>query len=161
VRRGLDATKTGPNQGNEEAGTRVASAEMTSLHEELRRRLQTTEETTHAETTEEAVMTAVVEMEDTGVEDESRNKVAARCPMHQDHSMHKDRRRRRHRQARLQDPLHQSGSVARHATMLRLLTTGAVAEVATSEAEEAADGRMTGAEAEDLAVRKISCSRRH
>jgi hypothetical protein len=146
----LDATKNALNQDNVEAGTRVASAEeMTSLHGELRRRLWTTEETTHAEMRGGAVMTVVAEMEDTGVGLESRNKAAARCRMHQDHSMVAHRKYLHHhrRQAHLQE-IHQSGNVARHATTPHLSTTGVAAE-------EAADARMTGAEAEDLAVRRI------
>jgi hypothetical protein len=157
----LDATKNALNQDNVEAGTRVASAEeRTSLHGELRRRLWTTEETTHAEMRGGAVMTAVAEMavaemEDTGVGLESRNKAAARCRMHQDHSMVAHRKYLHHhrRQAHLQE-IHQSGNVARHATTPHLSTTGVAAEVASSGLEEAADARMTGAEAEDLAVRR-------
>ena len=98
---------------------------------------------------------AVAEMEDTGVGLESRNKAAARCRMHQDHSMVAHRKYLHHhrRQAHLQE-IHQSGNVARHATTPHLSTTGVAAEVASSGLEEAADARMTGAEAEDLAVRR-------
>jgi hypothetical protein len=126
---------------------------MTSLHEELHHRLWTMEETTHAGMKGEAVMTAVAEMEDTGVGQESRNKAAARYRMHQDHSTVVHRKYRHHHQARLRD-LHQSGSVALHATTVPLSTTGAAAEVASSELE-AADARTTGAEVGDLAAKKI------
>lgn len=84
VKHDQDAMKNGLIRGNGEAGTRVAIAEeTTSLLDDLRHSLWMTGETTHAEMTEEAVMTAVAETEDTGVEDESRNKAAARCRMHQ------------------------------------------------------------------------------
>ena len=98
-------------------------------------------------------MTAVVEMEDIGVGQESRNKAAVRYRTHQDRSAVVHRKYRHHHQARLRD-LHQSGSVARHATTVHLSTTGAAAEEVSSEAEEAADMRTTEAEVEDLAVRK-------
>ena len=98
---------------------------------------------------------AAAEMEDTGVGLESRNKAAVRCRMHQDHSMVAHRKYPHHhrRQAHHQE-IHQSGSVARHAMTPHLSTTGVAAEVANSELEEVADVRTTGAEAEDLAVRK-------
>lgn len=154
ARHDLDATKSAPSQDNEEAGTRVASAEETmSLREELHHRLWTKAETTHAARRGEAVMTAVVEMGDTGVGQESRNKAAVRYRTHQDHSVVVHRKYRHRHQARLRD-LHQSGSVARHATTVHLSTTGAAAEEVSLEAEEAVDVRTTGAEVGDLAVRK-------
>ena len=154
VRHDLDATKSAPSQDNEEAGTRVASAEETmSLREELHNRLWMTAETTHAARRGEAVMTAVVEMEDIGVAQESRNKAAVRYRTHQDRSAVVRRKYRHHHQARLRD-LHQIGSVARHATTVHLSTTGAAAGLVNSEAEEAADVRTTGAEVGDLAARK-------
>jgi hypothetical protein len=156
ARHALDATRNAPSQDNVEAGTRVASAEeMTSLHAELRRRRWTMDETIHVGMTGEAAMTVVSEMEDTGAAPESKNKAAARCRMHRVHSMVVRRKCPHHHQARLQET-HQSGSVAHHAMMLHLSTTGAAAEVVNSELEEAAaaDARTTGAEVADLGVRK-------
>jgi hypothetical protein len=102
--------------------------------------------------TGEAAMIAVVEMEDTGVGQESRNKAVARYRMHQDHSMVVHRKYRHHHQARLRD-LHQSGSVALHATTVPPSTTGAAVEAASSGLE-AADARTTGAEVGDPAAKK-------
>jgi hypothetical protein len=157
VRLDLDATKNALSRDSVEAGTRVASAEeMTSLRADLHRRLWTKDETMHAVMTGEAAMTAVAEMEDTGAAPESKNRAAARCRMHPDRSMEAHRKypHHHHRQARLRE-IHQTGSVARHATTLHLSTTGAAAEVVNSEPEEAAaDARTTGAEVADLAVRK-------
>ena len=158
VRLDPDATKNALNRDSVEAGTRVASAEeMTSLRADLHRRLWKMDETMHAVMTGEAAMTAVAEMEDTGAAPESKNKAAARCRMHLDHSMvaHRKYPHRHHRQARPRET-HPIGSVARHATTLHLSTTGAAAEVVNSELEEAAaDARTTEAEVADLAVRKI------
>jgi len=154
VRYDLDVTKNAPNQDNVEAGTRVASVEeMMSLHEGPHHRPWTTEETMHAVMTGEAAMTAAAEMEDTGADHVSRNKAVDRCQMHRDRSMVAHRKYPHHHHRVHLPDLHQSGSVALHATTPHLSTTGVVAEVANSGLEEAADVKTTGAEAGDPAVR--------
>lgn len=158
VKRDLGVTMTSAeSQGSVAVGIRVASEEMTRLHEEAHRRVWTMEEMLDVEMTAEAETIVVVETEDAkGEEEEKKGRLGARCLMLRVHSPTARRRATYLRlHLRLRRAIHQtSGSAVLHAATTLHSKADTAVEVA-----DVMTVAMVLLEAAVLVAKMISCSR--